>query len=433
MNLTKTQIIIIAAVGFVILLLLLIFFGLLPGLRKEDPALKLKATLEFWGVFDSVAAYDGAIKKFNETYPGVTVNYRSFSSISDYETALLDALAAGKGPDIFMVRNRALPRDINKITPAPASQVSLLGLRNLFPQVVETDFVSRGVIYALPLSIDTLALFSNQDFLNQAAITNPPANWEDFEKAIPSLLRKDSEGKLTRSAAAIGGSLRSMEQGPDLLSLLMLQSGTKMASDDFSRATFASPQGEEALKFYTKFADPKSTLYTWSDSFGKSLDVFAEEKAAIIFDYHSAVSRIRAKNAFLNFTISAIPQPVRAEKSIAYPNYFGYAVSRQSRRGNLAWEFVIKLTSDKEVAKSYFQVTKKPPALRSLIEENLNNPELSVFARQALIARSFPQTEPNVFSQIFSGMIESVLSGTLPGAALKKAEEEATQLMQRRL
>ena len=431
MNLTKPQFIIIGIVVFIALILVLVFTGILPGLKKEKGG-GFKADLEFWGVFDSLPAYETAIGNFRETYPDVTVNYRGFNNVRDYETTLLDSLAAGKGPDIFMIRNKALPREINKIVSVPPTKLSLLQLRNLFPQVVEADFAPQGTIYALPLSLDTLALIYNQDVFNQAAIIAAPETWEDFENLIPKLVKRDSEENITRAAAAIGGSIKTIDRAGDILSILMLQTGTKMVSDDFEKATFASSEGLDALNFYVKFADPDSPTYTWDDSFPNALDAFSEEFVAIIFDYASAISEIKAKNPFINFAVSALPQPESAERLVAYPDYWGYTVARQAGRyQNLAWDFIITLTTKTNNARSYFNKTQKPPALRTLINERLDDPDLNVFVKQSLIARSWPQINPENIEQIFSKMIESVITGSAAKDVLRQSEEEVTRLMQK--
>ncbi|MBI4034225.1 MAG: extracellular solute-binding protein [Candidatus Brennerbacteria bacterium] len=407
MSLTRNQIIVIGVAGLLILILILIFAGILPGLKEEDPRFNIRTNLEFWGVFDNVEAYNAALAAYKETYPGVVVNYRRFASVADYERALLDALAAGQGPDVFMLHSRDLPRDVNKLAPVAAAKFTILGLRNLFPQVVESDFVSKGAIYALPLSIDTLALYYNRQHFDQAAITSPPKTWEEFEAALPKL-----------KGVAI-------ENAPDIVSLLMLQSGTAMVNDSFTRATFDSREGEDALNFYVKFAEPESPV---------ALDTFAEGEVSMTFNYASAASRVRAKAPSLNFAVSDAPQPQRAQAAIAYPDYWGYAVSRQSRKQNLAWDFILALTANRNNAKFYIDRTGRPPALRSMIDEKLNDPVLNVFARQALIARSWPQADPDEVSKIFSEMVRSVISGgESVSEALDAAEKEVTRLMERRL
>ncbi len=434
MRFTKTQIIIVGVIGLVILVVLLVVFGVLPGLKEEDARAKIRTNLEFWGVFDNAEVYKTAIASFNSVYPLVTVDYRRFGDAEDYERTLLDALAAGKGPDIFMLRSRALPRDINKVVAVPAAKFSILGLRNLFPQVVEQDFTSNGAIYALPLSIDTLALYYNQERFDAAAIVSPPVTWEEFDGLIPKLLKKDENGNITRAAAAIGGSMDSIAVAPDLLSLFMLQADVKMVADNFSRAEFATPAGEEVLSSYVAFSDPESSVYAWNDSLGDSVDAFAERRASMMFGYASAANRLLAKNPFLNFAVAPVPQPAEAERVISYPDYWGYAVSRQSKKQNLSWDFILTLTTVKNNAKSFVETTGRPPALRSLIDEKTNDPALSVFAKQALTARSWAQADPAGVSAAFDEAIKSVVSGSATvRAALDKAEREVTNLMGRRL
>ncbi len=432
MNLSRNQKILIGVVAFVVIVFLLVLIGVLPGLKKETN--QIKATLQFWGVYDSRQVYESAIADFGNLYPGVEVNYRGFSNEADYETALLNALAAGKGPDIFMVRNLNLLRDIAKIAPAPVTKFSLLGLRNLFPQIVESDFAPDGKnIYGLPLSIDTLALIYNQDLWNGAAITAPPKTWAEFEALIPKLVKK-SGVSVTRAAAALGGSLKSMETAPDVLSLLMLQSGTEMLSRDLSSASFASSDGEEALNFYLKFSDPKNADYTWNDEMKKAREAFAAGEVAMIFDYASAVSQIKSKNILLNLGVAETPQPAGAESAITFGNYWGYAVSRQSRYVNTAWDFVLNLTTKADNAKNYFTSTGKPPALRSLVSQTLNDPDLSVFAKQALTARAWGEVDYTKTSGILSDAIEAVLSGrTSSRNALQEAEDKVTDLLKKRL
>jgi len=432
MNLTKPQIIVISSVGLVILIFLLILGGVLPGLKKKEN--KISVTLQFWGVADSVRAYEGAIADFSKLYPGVEVNYRGFANEDDYETALLNALASGRGPDIFMVRNMNLLRDLNKIYPVPAAKLSILGLRNLFPQIVERDFAPDGKnIYGLPLAIDTLALVYNRDLFDNAAIVTPPKTWLELEALVPKLVRKNGNA-VEKAAVALGGSWKSMETAPDVLSLLMLQSGTEMLARDFSAATFASADGEEALNFYLKFSNPQSADYTWNDEMKKAREAFAAGEAAMIFDYAHALAGLKSKNPSLNVGVAEAPQPAGAEQAIAFGNYWAYTVSRQSRHVNIAWDFVINLTTKSENAAGYLAATDRPPALRSLVKQYLNDPNLAVFAKQALTARAWGEVDYNKTSGFLSEAIAAVLSGRLSARdALREAENKVTDLLTKRL
>jgi len=251
----KTRIIIFSVVGAVIFVVLLFTYGFFTRGGGSSPQ-ELKAVLEFWGVFDGGSAYQNAFLGFKSVYPNVDINYRSFSNVETYERVLLDALAAGKGPDIFMVRNNDLFRKANKISPVPASKYYILDVRHDFPEIVERNFVEGSAVYALPLSIDTLALIYNRDIFNESAVVFPPKSWEEFQGAVTKLTRYDENGKILRAGAAIGRG-RNISRAGDLLSLLMLQSGTEMVNEGYTSAAFASGKGKGALSFYTQFSNPK--------------------------------------------------------------------------------------------------------------------------------------------------------------------------------
>lgn len=430
MNLSRNQKIILGVVGVIILILILIFFGVIPGLRSSQE--NLKADLEFWGVADNKSAYQAVIDQFQNLYPGIRINYRQFDDPRAYENELINALAANRGPDIFMFHNTWLPKHYDKISPLPQEKLSFAAFKNdqLFPQVVEQDFIANKIIYALPLSIDSLALIYNKDIFNQSGVALTPATWEEFQNIIPRLRIMDKNSQLSRAAAAIGGSNKSVGRATDLLSILMLQTGTQMTDKDFTRATFASG-GLNALEFYTRFANPANFDYTWNEAFRYSSDAFAGGSVAMIFNYAEQLAELKTKNPFLNLAVALLPQrdPTNA---VNFANYWGYTVSQKSSYPDLAWDFILLLTANKENAKTYLQATKKPPALNLLIREYLNDPELGVFTKQILTAKSWPQIDNNAVETIFSDMIESVISGKQTvQTALSQAEAQITQLMKR--
>ena len=99
---------------------------------------------------------------------------------AQYQTKLLAALAAGTGPDIFEIPNRDLPQWTSVAAPIPAALVTTFNHRNVadrFPRCRRRRiFVSGGNMYALPLSIDTLAMIYNKDIFNTAGIAKVPSD-----------------------------------------------------------------------------------------------------------------------------------------------------------------------------------------------------------------------------------------------------------------
>ena len=422
----KTKIaFILGGVFLVGLILLVVIFGV----RRNGPA-ELSGTLTLWGVFDDPAVMNEIINDYKRLRPRAQIVYQQINA-ANYESDLINQLATPQSPDLFMFHNSWLPKHFDKLWPLTDSQLSLSSFRGIFPTVVEQDFAPDGVIYALPLYLDTLAMFYNKDIFDTKGIAVPPTTWTEFQEMVKKVRELDRTGRPQKAAAAIGGSNKSVNRGSDILNLLMLQTGIKMVEDDFSRASFAR-EGIDPLNFYTQFSNPRNEFYTWSESLPYSIDSFAEGQTAVIFNYAHQVAILKEKNPFLNFAIAAMPQPSDAKTAVNIANYWGLAVSAKSPNPALAWDFILYLTANSDVSRKYLQLTGKPPALRTLIP-SYNNQELGIFAKQALTARSWPQIDNVIVDNAFSKAIEETISGRLTAPqALQQAEDTISNLMTKR-
>ncbi len=423
-NFTQKQIIIIAGAALVVILGIVVF---LFNIRSNGGA-QQQVKLTIWGT-DDQKAFDDLIQASAGPGSGTqsSIVYTQIDP-SDYQSKLLSALAAGTGPDIFEIGNRDLPQWTNDLAPIPATmatQFNQVTLQSDFPDVVAQDFVDGGNIYALPLSIDTLAMIYNKDLFDTAGIATVPTTWEGLQADLPSLRVVNAQGQITQAGAALGGSEASIEDAPDIIFLLMMQNGTQMTSSDGSSVAFASGGGSStgsgassdnsglnAFNYYLQFSNATDPNYTWSDGFGDSIDSFAQGKTAVIFDYSSAIAGITAKSPFLNYGIAAMPQPANATVAVNYANYNGLAVSKDSANVAGAWNFIINLTTSATNDALYTKDTGAPPALRSAIAADLTDPSLAVFAAQALTARSWSESNSEEIDTIMDTAIKDVLNGS---------------------
>ena len=399
------------------------------------------ATLQFWGVFDDRNAFDKVINDFKVQNPGIKVQYQMFT-YEEYEKRLIDALAAGTGPDIVMIHNTWLPKHGDKLKSLPATipglkqpLLTIQDYKTNFVDVAFNDFVFSNQIYALPMYVDTLALFYNKDILNSAGISRPPQDWEEFNSDIETLTRLDGSGQVVQSGVAMG-TAKNINRSTDILSALMIQTGVKMTDNSNTTASFANPVngtpvGEKALKYYTDFANPSVRTYTWNDVQHYSVDAFIEGKTAMMFNYSHEVGDLKNKAARLNFGVAPMPQ-VSSTDVKNYANYWGVGVTTASKFPNEAWKFVAYLAS-KEGAQSYLSATLRPSARRDLIELQRNDLDLGIFAVQALSARSWYQIDSSAVETIFADMIDDVnFHRSSVKDSLGNAESRVNVLMQRR-
>lgn len=400
------------AIGFagLVIVAILLATGVIPGVRKNIRAVPLTV----WG-FDDGRVWEPIIRQYRAANPGIAIAYTQLSPAT-YEDDLVNGLATGAGPDVFMVRNTWLPKHGGKLKGAPADSMAPAQVEALFPAAVSQDFIARGVVYALPLYMDTLALIYNKDAFDARGIPLPPSNWLDFQE----LARKLGAG-----SAAIGGSSRTMLRASDLVALLMMQSGVPM-NDAAGRADFKG--GEGAVSFYTKFGNPESSYYAWNNQLPRDSERFVAGRLPMMFGYYADLQAFRAIRPGFRVAVAPMLQPAGAQ--VNYPSYAGLAVWAQSAHPAEAWRFIIATTAVPESARAYAKLKDEPPALRALSEEFQGDPERAVFARQALTARSWFQFDGAAVSAILSDMVESIQANALDAkTALARAEEAINMIV----
>lgn len=449
---------IIRTIFFFTLLVVLPGFTLKACSQAPKEATK-PVQLTWWRVYDDYDAVSPSIDAFRRLHPNVTVNYRRLR-FEEYEDELLNALAEDRGPDIVSLHNTWIGKYQSKLLPLPASlslpftfvtgsikketvtelrKVATLSLRALREQFLDTvaddvvrlETVQEGQppqerIFGLPLSVDTLVLYYNRDLLNAAAIPQPARVWSEFQEQVKRLT-KITNGKILQSGAGIG-TAKNIPRAVDLLSLLMMQNGAVM-TDERGNITFdripssltdrqVAP-GEEALAFYTDFANPTKEVYTWDASLPDAFDMFVEGRLAYFFGYSYNLPLIRARSPKLRLGIARIPQ-IEQNPEVNYANYWVEAVSKKTTHPQEAWGLVQFLAEEAQV-KDYLPRAQRPPALRSLVASFIENPDLSIFAQQLLTAKSW-------YRGMNAGAAENIFSDMIEGAV--KGEEELQRALQ---
>lgn len=440
----------VAKFGLALMALLLVGQGCLPGGGGgAEGATTAPTTLTIWRVLDNEDAFDDIIGAYRASHPQVQISYRKLR-LEEYEGELVRALAEGRGPDIFSIHNTWVGEYASLMAPAPETvtvlepvatkglqkkvtyeptQKRIISVKQLKEQFVEQVWrdVVRGEeeeIYALPLSMDSLALYYNKDLLDEAGIPSPASNWEAFQTQVAALTQFDSVGRIVRSGTALGRS-DNVERGVDVLQLLMLQNGTEFV-DDRGRVTITEIPAAlketrtespalTATKVYTDFATPTTEVYSWNDSFEGSFEAFTSGQTAYFFGYNYHLSYIRAAAPKLNFGIAPAPQ-IEGADTANLASYWVEGVATASKNQNYAWDFVNFAASEQQ-AKTYLDATGKPTAHRNLIEGQLEDEYTGVFAKQNLTARHwYTGGDVGVVEQALKGLIDAVLVSRETGA-----------------
>lgn len=418
----------------------------IPGLRKcEEVNTLAPVQLEFWNVYEDSDVYLPLIQRFTNKYPNVTITYHK-KEFETYRRDLADAFTQGKAPDIFAIQNTWLPLEEKHIAPVSPSLLTFERFTAMFPDVARFDFTKQDLesapqVYALPLYVDTLALFYNRPYFHNENFIAPPATWDDFVDYVKRLTKYNDAGDIDLAGAVMGTAVN-INRSIDMLSMLMLQTGTRMTDETRTRATFAETLTEEgrqfesglgAFEFYTSFANPQNEAYTWHSGMPYSIDAFLQGDAAMMFNYSYFIPILERKNRYLDFATALVPQPKDQREKITFANYWGLTVSKDSSEKDMAWRFILFLLEE-DVAKQYLTKVQRPTSLKSLIpwqEENASE-RLKPFVGQVLQARSWYVGDAVSTEKILADAIEAAVLGDQESrAALSNAAMEVTTIFQK--
>ncbi len=402
------QFIIIAASIIIAIVALLIFGGILPGFRLGQGG--QSGEISFWGTLPE-KNLSPVLEDFRQRFQNIKVDYRRIDS-KNYIDELVKALAAGQGPDVFMLEQDQIIKQRDLVFVLDAKTYPLRAFRDNFADISELYARPEGIT-GLPFYIDPLVLFWNRDLFRNAGLTLPPKFWDEFLQDAAELTVKDGS-RLIQSGAALG-EFSNISRAKDILALLILQTGNKIVDPQTLRPVFTERTGalspaEEALIFFASFSDPVKNNYSWSRARSEALEAFGAGGLAMYIGYASEIERILDLNPHLNFDVSRIPQ-IRGEKLQAtYGRSAALTLSKQSANKAAALTFMYELTgldSQNLLSQNSFLA----PSLRSALAEKQENPVLDIFYKSAVQSLGWLDPDPAETKNIWKEMVESFNAG----------------------
>lgn len=424
--------------------------------------------LTYYRLFDDEDVFSPFIQEFQAQNPTIQITYKEFTDASEYEEMIVNEMAEGVGPDLFTIHNSWINKHWKKLTPMPSELMTPSEFEETFVNVAYDDFVrddADGVtqIYGLPLYIDTLGLYYNQDqFEDKIPSRGKPATtWDELKEDVFKLTKRDNSFERFELAGVALGRADNILRAIDILYMMMLQYDTIFYNERGTEGTFADQQGvdssgrakypaAQALELYTSFGLPSNKSYSWNssiadaDSEQKELLPFVHGKVSMIFGYSYTYQQILdliaaekargesviATNAVKTAEVPQVEDPATStDKRDAFASYFAETVSRTSEHPEEAWAF-LQFITDTENAQYYYEQTHRPSARRDLIDEQSQEPIYGTFASQVGYAESLSMSDPAEYELIFSEAIENVLGAKKSvGDAMRVAQEAVTLLL----
>ncbi len=400
------------------ILMIIVFLALIMGLVFAGRGIlglvagAKEVTITYWGLWENDTTFQSVIRDFESQHPKIKVTYLK-QSPRQYRERLQAAIDRGEGPDIFRFHNTWVAMLRNQLAPAPKTIMTPTEFSSTFYPVASADLVAGTTIYGMPIMIDGLGLYYNEDLLAAAGV-NPPVTWTDVIDVVPKLTVKNDKTLVT-SAIALG-TTGNVEHYSDILATMFLQNGADLTQ-------LSGKEAEETLIFYRKFADPADPLYTWNETLDNSIYAFATGRVAMIFAPSWRAFDVIQANPKLHFKIAQVPQ--LPGNTVSWASYWVEGVNAKSKNQTAAWEFLNYLSSKPVVTKFYTEASKsrlfgEPYARVDMASSLTGDPYVGAFIKQAGTAKSFPlasRTFDNGLNDKLIKYLEDAVNGYAGGSA----------------
>lgn len=364
-----------------------------------------------------------------------------------YYSELVNALAAWRGPDLFLIDQNELVNHEDKIRKVSYETLPERTYRTEYIEGAEIFLRTDGIM-AVPFSVDPMVMYWNRDLFFANGLANPPQFWDELVGLTDRLTVLDQNQNITQSAVAFGG-YDNVTNAKEILSTLLLQlripmvswnprggvlvsltrptgaGGTQAQSEDFANGT-------AALRFYTEFADPVRSVYSWNRAMPESRQAFLAGDLALYFGYASEYESLRAGNPNLNIDLAPVPGPRGVARRITHSTITGFAIPISSSNAGNAYA-AARSMSDAIALRAWAETTGLPPVHRAL----LNNPPTDSFGAvvydAALNAHTWLDPNQAGSDTVFKTMIDDIASGRLDvNQAVRTAEGALQRLVPQR-
>jgi len=388
-----------------------------------------------WGTVDS-NTINQLETQLNEKQKNTINLVYTQKRLDTFEADMVESLAAGNAPDLFLLPDSLLLKQQNKLFKIPYANYLQRDFKTNFIEGSEILLTKDGS-WGLPFMVDPLVLYWNRGKLNNAGLGNPPEFWDDFVDLVPKLVVRDSSLNIQDAAVALG-EYQNIKNAKNIFLTLLMQAGNPVVTlgvnesgEEKYQATFSDRFGftvrpaDAALTFFAQFSNPAKDVYTWNRSLPNSDEMFLANDLAFYFGFASEYKNVLEKNPNLNFDVAIVPQSKSSESNKTIANFSFLTISKNTK--NLASSYAaIKVLTGSEAQSILAQITDLPPVRRDLLSKKQDDSVTDTFYRSALISKSFIDPNPVETSKIISEMIESFTSSR---AKLTESIDRAGQQM----
>lgn len=410
--------------------------------KGSDSGTGAGGRVTIWGILDSDTFY-AATGSIADQLGDIEIVYKQYDE-DEFEDTFVNALASGEGPDLIVLEGQDVLAQRDRITPWSYEVLPQSLFVENFVDSAQIFLLNDGV-YAFPILIDPLVLYSNNDLLTSAFLVDPPTTWNDVLEYVPGLTEKTDAGSIIRSGIAIGTG-KNVRHAVGIFSALTLQSQNPIIQrlvqqNDFDpefAAVLRSPglggqqnPAANSLVFYASFADRSQAHYSWNASLDLDRDAFVAGDTAMYIGYASEYSDIINRNPNLNFRVSLLPQIQDSAIRATFARVYGLGVVRTTPQPALAQSVANVIgTKGSEFFSDAFQI---PSPRRDVLSQRAEQDIFQTFNNSAIIAKTWFNPFPKQVNELIRQAIVDINAGReQPSQIITILEDRMNDFLQQR-
>lgn len=399
------------------------------GCGKAMPPLE-PVTIRFGHWHFDKEYYEALAEKFSQAYPHVTVELTptrfNLGGRSPRMTPSEVDVIVGTTSDLTHMREQGKIISLNPLI----QQDDSFDLSDLYPGAVEL-FANGGEIWAVPVSLDPVVMYYNQDLFDERGVPYPEPGWTWDDFLDRALAIRDP-------GAGVFGYIHLPPDHVDA-AFFVYQHGGKLFDNlqNPTRTTFDDPMTIEALEWYARlFHDhdvAPTTEQAWEDFQGGGQAEYVVTRGVYpgrvgmwmgIGLFWEAVQSFLGEFPY-HWGMAPLPRDVQSATDVYA---VGYAISSEAQHLDVCWQWIVFLSQ---------QMPPRPtPARRSLAESDAYEQRfgggVAAVTRASLEDVLFvPCADPElevawgVFARAIGQMVDE---GLTPQEAMDWAQREAEQL-----
>ncbi|OKI12751.1 sugar ABC transporter substrate-binding protein [Streptomyces sp. CB03911] len=329
-------------------------------------------TVKFWSMpywIGQDAKVKELVDQFNASQSKVKVEL-TLLEWKDGRDKIKQAIAAGKGPDVWLMNN-GLELDYLKsgaLAPLDKLGYTKADTEKYLPLAEVDDY--DGKTYGAPLYFDVDVMLYRTDILQQFGFSAPPKTWEELKSTAAAITTKSAEAGRKVSGWQFKGMDDHLNAVNSTWESFLCQAGGSLTSPDFKTSTQNTEAGRTAMdymkSFYTDKVSPTGT---------SALNGFISGDVAMFPFFQSVIANVQAGGDKVAGKWAVAPMPAGPKSGCSMVGGHSLVASSASKNLTGAGTFMRWLASPERSAQYMdfhaifpYDLAKVDPAVKATVD-----------------------------------------------------------------